>query len=137
MEWDLIGVAGIPEAADEYDHLTPEIAGLRYTLSKLLTLPEQLTTAELRHRWSRMLHELPDIPTGEKDGMRVILPAQRFDKKKNTENPELYCIFPFRIFGVGKPDLQIARDTFEARDYKDPGCWMQDEIQAAYLGGGN
>lgn len=112
----------------------PEIAGLRNTLPKLLKMPEELTTDVMRRRWARMLEELPAIPVGEKDGKRVILPAERFDKMKNTENPELYCIFPYRLFGVGKPDLQLARDTFAARLHPSHDCWSQDDVQMAMLG---
>jgi hypothetical protein len=81
-----------------------------------------------------MLDELPPIPTGQKDGRRVILPGERFDRKKNSENPELYCVFPYRLFGLGKPDLQLARDTFAARLHQSHDCWSQDDIQMALLG---
>jgi hypothetical protein len=99
-------------------------------------LPEygERELCSLRQRWHRMLDELPPIPIGEKDGNRVVLPAQRFDQKKNTENPELYCTFPYRIYGVGKPDLQLARDTFAARLHQSHDCWSQDDIQMALLG---
>jgi hypothetical protein len=52
----------------------------------------------------------------------------------NAENPELYSIYPFRVYGLGKPDLQLARKTFDIRRFKDKGCWVQDPIQAAMLG---
>jgi len=119
----------------------PEIAGLAYLLDRLLNgrtltpsprLPGEGET--LRARWTRMLGELPPIPIGEKGAKRVILPAERFEKKKNVENPELYCIFPYRLFGVGKPDLQLARDTFAARLHQSHDCWSQDDIQMALLG---
>jgi hypothetical protein len=100
----------------------------------MLELPRDLTEGSERDRWRRMLDELPPIPTGEKDGHNVILPAEQFDVKKNTENPELYCIFPYRLFGLGKPELQLARDTFEARLNKLHECWSQDDIQMALLG---
>jgi hypothetical protein len=112
----------------------PDIAALAYLLPKLLELPHALTTDAMRARWSRMLRELPPIPLGEKDGKRVILPAEQFAAKKNTENPELYCVLPFRLFGLGKPNLQLARDTFAARLHKSHDCWSQDEIHMAYLG---
>lgn len=112
----------------------PEIAGLQYTLKQLLTLPKTLTTQSMRDRWSRMLRELPPIPIGQKDGKRVILPAARFDRKRNTENPELYCIFPYKLFGVGKADLELARDTFAARLHPSHDCWSQDDVQMALLG---
>jgi hypothetical protein len=52
----------------------------------------------------------------------------------NLENPELYAVYPFRLYGLGKPDLQLAINTFDARKFKDKGCWVQDPIQAAILG---
>ena len=68
-------------------------------------------------------------------GKKVLAPAERvFGESKNTENPELYAVFPFRLYGVGKPDLDMASDTFEARKFKGSGGWQQDAIQAAYLG---
>jgi hypothetical protein len=112
----------------------PEIAGLRYLLPKLLELPANLATDAMRSRWQRMLDALPPIPIGQKDGKRVVLPAERFNKKKNTENPELYGVFPHRLFGVGKPDLELARDTFAARLHQSHDCWSQDDVQMALLG---
>jgi alpha-L-fucosidase 2 len=77
---------------------------------------------------------LPPKGLGEPDGKRVILPAQKYDEPKNHENPELYVVFPYPLYGVGKPDLAMARDTFGARIYPFEKCWGQDGIQAALLG---
>jgi hypothetical protein len=122
------------ETWQEATNPTPDVAGLLYTLIKLLELPDHLTSATQRSRWSRMLESLPPVPIGEKDGKPVILPAERFDKLKNKENPELYAVFPFRLFGVAKADLQLARDTFFARLHASHECWSQDDIHAACLG---
>jgi hypothetical protein len=35
---------------------------------------------------------------------------------------------------VGKPDLQLAQDTFDARLHVYAECWSQDDIQMALLG---
>jgi hypothetical protein len=113
---------------------TPEIAGLRYTIGRLLGLPDDVVPADVRDRWRTLLSEVRDVPVGEKDGTPVILPAESFDKKKNVENPELYAVFPYQLFGLGKPDLQLARDTFARRLHREGECWSQDEIQAALLG---
>lgn len=121
---------------------TPEIAGLGYLSRRLIVaLGEPWAarcdsgeTRSILDRCRRILADLPPIPVGESDGRRVILPAERFDVKKNTENPELYCVFPYRLFGVGKPDLQLARDTLYARLHKVDTCWHQDAIHMAYLG---
>jgi alpha-L-fucosidase 2 len=113
---------------------TPDVAGLADVLTKLLDLPEHLAGEPLRERWSRMLASLPPIPIGRKDGTQVILPAERFDKLKNKENPELYSVFPFRLYGVAKPGLPLARDTFLARLHASHECWSQDDVHAACLG---
>ncbi|MBI4326686.1 MAG: hypothetical protein HY674_15695, partial [Chloroflexi bacterium] len=42
----------------------PEIAGLGFVLPRLLALPEDMTTAEQRARWKRLLGQLPPVPTG-------------------------------------------------------------------------
>jgi hypothetical protein len=74
------------------------------------------------------------LPAGENGGVKVLLPAEVFDQGHNFENPELYAVYPFRLFGLGKPGLDLARTTFAARRFKDNGCWRQSGIQAALLG---
>jgi hypothetical protein len=78
---------------------------------------------------------LPDVPvkTG-RGGKRVLAPAEKTGRNPNMENPELYAVFPYRLYGVGKPGLQIARDTFEQRLHPGNRGWQQDDTQAAYLG---
>jgi len=67
-------------------------------------------------------------------GAVVLLPALEFDARRNSENPELYAVFPYRFYGVGKPGLEIGRATFENRRVKGTGGWRQDAVQAAFLG---
>lgn len=112
----------------------PELAGLHVLLPRLLAMPRHLVPGTMQERCQRILRQLPPLPTGEKDGRKVLLPAERFDKKFNTENPELYAVFPFRLHGVGKPHLQLARDTFALRRHASHDCWSQDDIQMAFLG---
>ena len=42
------------------------------------------------------------------------------------ENLELYAIWPFRLFGVGRPDLDLAVDTFRRRPEKASIGWQYD-----------
>ncbi len=114
----------------------PDIAALRVILPRVLALPESLVSADLRTLATRMLGELPAMPIGEKNGRRVLLPysGEQTAPGKNTEVPELYAVYPFRLYGVGKPDLELARDTYAARGIKRTKCWHQDAIWAAYLG---
>ena len=113
---------------------TTVVAGMRVVLAGLLALPESLTTSEQRKRWTRVLGEVKEVPIAEEAGKKWIKPAHVFSDKKNAEHPELYAIFPYPIYGVGKPDLEIGLETYKRRENKRTGGWQQDAIQAALLG---
>jgi len=115
----------------------PEIAGFRFLLPRLLALPENITTPAQRARWTRLLGELPPIPVAEVNGQKLLRPAESFSHKSNSENPELYAVFPYRLYGVGRPDLDLARATYQARAHRHNHGWCQDSIQAACLGLGD
>ena len=121
---------------------TPDIAGLLAITERLLAINELKELCQVLRR------DLPAIPTGmtqagklplrcdsgDKDGKPVILPAQVYEDPSNGENPELYTVFPYRNYCLGKPDLQLALNTFEARRYPFDNCWGQDGMEAALLG---
>jgi hypothetical protein len=123
------------ETWHDADNPTPEIAGLQSVLDGLLALPADKLPCELRHEWAAYRAELPDLPVGEVDGQARILPAATArGEVANTENPELYAVFPYRLFGVGQPGLETALATWASRRIKRTGGWSQDAIQAALLG---
>jgi len=124
---------------------TPDIAALRYVLPRLIGLP--VATPAQRTAWQQALRDLPPIPLGrtaagklpplgkgDADGLPVILPAEGYGRAKNVENPELYPVFPYRLYALGKPDLDVARNTFAARLFPQDNCWGQDGQEAALLG---
>jgi len=126
---------------------TPDLAGLMSVIPRLLALPTNLTTEPQRTAWAKTLMALPPLPLGktahgkvppfglgDTNGRPTILPAEGYGKTGNSENPELYVAFPYRLYGVGKPGLQLARDTFAARRSPQDTCWGQDGTQAAVLG---
>ncbi len=84
------------------------------------------------------LERIPDIPLRAIDGDTCIAPAVTWARIQNTETPQLYPVFPWRIYGMGRPGLDIARNTY----LKDPHAvamrsskgWKQDLIWAACLG---
>lgn len=85
-----------------------------------------------------MLSRIPEIPLHVIDGDTCIAPAIAWDRIQNEETPQLYPVFPWRIYGLGRPHLNIARNTYN----KDPQAiamhsskgWKQDNIWAACLG---
>ncbi|MBT4399994.1 MAG: hypothetical protein HN936_15425 [Bacteroidetes bacterium] len=112
----------------------PEIVGITKVCTELLTLPAKYFSDKEIQQFSRLIEELPDIPMQEINGEKVLAPAEEYSGKQNIENPELYAIFPYRIFGMGKPDLELARRTFDNRLIKQTGGWQQNAIKAALLG---
>ena len=123
------------ETWHEAEDPTPEVAGLNYLLTRLLSLPVQLVGDEQKEKWQSLLQELPELPQREIEGESVIAPAHKYEVNKNVENPELYCVFPYRLYGLGKTtDIEIARNTMAHRVNKQQSCWCQNEIQQAYLG---
>ncbi len=113
----------------------PDIAGLRFVLGELLALPAGAASASQLADWRRLLGELPSLPTVQTNGQTILAPAEvLLEEARNSENPELYGVFPYRLAGVGKPYLDLARATFEQRKNRHNVCWWQDDIQMAYLG---
>jgi len=112
----------------------PEIVGINKVCTELLKLPASEVSKSQQKQWQRLIGELPEIPTQIIDGKKLLAPAHKFSEKQNVENPELYAIFPYRTFGVEKEGLEMARQTFANRAFKQTGGWQQNAIKAAYLG---
>jgi hypothetical protein len=113
----------------------PTVAGLHWVLARLLELPPAALPAEAAARWRELQKALPPIPMREQDGVRMLAPAGAYDQKRNNcENPELYAVFPFRLYGLGKPDLAVARAAYERRHDRFTNGWPQDGQDAALLG---
>ena len=81
-----------------------------------------------------LLRRLPDITIRE--GM--IQPALHYERVQNVETTQLYPVFPWRMYGVGRPNLEIARNTYLndslAIKFRSHVGWKQDLIWAACLG---
>lgn len=69
---------------------------------------------------------------------QTISPAVSWERINNIETPQLYPVFPWRIYGVGKENLDIARDTYfydpDAIKFRSHTGWKQDNIWATCLG---
>jgi hypothetical protein len=118
---------------------TSTIAGMETVLTGLLNLPKLYGTAQQRAYWQAVLKRLPEIATREKEGKMVISPAKTWNGKAiNSEFPQLYPVFPYHLFGVGLPKLQMAIDTWhhgaDSKSQYSIVSWHPDPIYAADLG---
>lgn len=97
------------------------------TIAALRTVAEAIGDTAL-------LGRLPDITII--DGK--IQPALHYERVNNTETMQLYPVFPWRMYGIGRPDLDIARNTYLndslAIQFRSHVGWKQDLIWAACLG---
>src|SRR6185312_4486006 len=102
-------------------------------LPRMLELP---VDEKLKGRWRKLLAILPSLPIDSTGGAPRLLPytGPQTAKSHNDENPELYAIYPFKLFGLDKPGLGMARHSFDIRKCPQKGCWSQDPVEAAMLG---
>ena len=112
----------------------PELAGLHAVTNRLLALPENLTDPKMRKFWSEVKAKLPGLPVREVEGKTMFAPAEKFENKRNSENPELYAVFPFRLCAFEKPNAGLGIEALHHRWNKGNIGWRQDEIFMAYLG---
>ncbi|MCD8209919.1 MAG: DUF5703 domain-containing protein, partial [Prevotella sp.] len=85
-----------------------------------------------------MIERIPDIPIHFVDGDSLIAPALAWERIQNVESPQLYPVFPWRVYGLGRPGIEIAKNTYfkdaHVLDMRSAKGWKQDNIWAACLG---
>jgi hypothetical protein len=129
-----------PGSATETFKLTTNanstIAGLRTVTQSLLQTG--LLDANKTAYFKGFLQRLPDLSFGNYQGHTTLAPAQKWERVNNVESPQLYPVFPWGIYGVGKPGLDTAINTWRydtfAIKFRSHLGWKQDNIFAARLG---
>jgi len=125
------------QAVETWWHCTnamPELAGCIAVTDRLLALPAKLASPPDRDLWQRLRTKLPPIPLRQVNGKQALAPAEFFADKRNIENPELYGVFPFRLFAFNRPHADWALAALEQRWDRGHQGWRQDDIFMAYLG---
>lgn len=118
---------------------TPSVAGLNDVTARLCAIPENLTSPEQRKFFAHMKSAAPVIPIEDAQlngkPVRRIAVAQKFNpQRSNVENPELFPVWPFRIFGLERPMLEEARNAYLLRGNHNDVGWGYDSNAAALLG---
>jgi hypothetical protein len=125
------------QALETWWHCTnamPELAGCIAVSERLLALPYECSSAAEREFWRGVRAKMPGIPLREVNGRQALAPAEFFADKRNIENPELYAVFPFRLFAFNRPHADWALAALEHRWDRGHSGWRQDDIFMAYLG---
>ncbi|WP_080057699.1 DUF5703 domain-containing protein [Spirosoma aerolatum] len=117
---------------------TTVISALTVILDRMLELPERYLNPKIREKWATMRKRIPPLPFGEYNGHKTLAPAQAWARIQNSEAPQLYPVFPWGLYGIGKPGLDVAVNTWTydtlVVKYRSHVGWRQHNIFAARLG---
>lgn len=114
------------------------VAALRAVTGRLLALEDKYLDSDRRAYFESFLAKLPALPIRELDGRKMLAPAEVWARVNNTEAPQLYGVYPWGFYGVGRPDLDVATNTYwydpDVVRFRSHVGWKQDNIFAARLG---
>ncbi|MEO8534363.1 MAG: DUF5703 domain-containing protein [Flavobacterium sp.] len=114
------------------------IAALKVITEELLKFSStELSKEELAYL-KAFQTRIPPLNFGTIENQKVLVPAKSWERVNNSEVPQLYPVYPWGIYGVGKPDLETALNTWkydtDAIKFRSHVGWKQDNIFSARLG---
>lgn len=114
---------------------TSTIAALKVVLERMIALENDSLGKE---KYRQMLLKIPPIATRSIEGKEMIAPAKLWERVNNVEAPQLYPVFPWRLFGIGRDSFDLAINTYrhdpDMLKFRSHVGWKQDNIFAACLG---
>jgi hypothetical protein len=114
------------------------IAAMQTITKRMLALPAKYVSGEQKNYYEDLLQRIPEISFRNFNGHATIAPAKLWERINNTESPQLYPVFPWGIYGIGKPGFDTALDTWKydtnVIKFRSHIGWKQDNIWAARLG---
>jgi hypothetical protein len=114
------------------------ISALKVISEKLLKVScKDLTIDEVEYL-KEFQTRIPPLNFREINNQKVLAPAKTWERINNTEAAQLYSVFPWELYGVGYPDLEVAQNTYfldeDVLRFRSHIGWKQDNIMAARLG---
>ncbi|WP_167607136.1 DUF5703 domain-containing protein [Maribellus sediminis] len=117
---------------------TSTVVALYKVTEGLLQLAEYYPQEIDSEKWQAFLERIPPFAFRQFGDKVTIAPAKLWERINNTEAPQLYPVYPWGIYGVGKPGLDIAQNTYlydqDIIKFQDHQSWKQYNIFAARLG---
>ncbi len=115
------------------------VTALKCVSQAMLDLPKEYLTKKQREYIESFRKRIPDdIYYRVQNGKKTFSPAKSWERINNTEFPQLYTVFPWGIHGIGKEELDIARNTWyygnDVPQQKGVISWQQNAIFCAKLG---
>ena len=120
------------------NNATSTIAALKTVITSLLELRADYLDTTKRKNWEAILKTIPPITFAEFNGHKTIAPAKTWERINNIESPQLYPVFPWGMYGIGNPNMELAINTYKydtnVIKFRSHVGWKQDNIFAARLG---
>ncbi|HEX9600405.1 MAG TPA: hypothetical protein VF985_02835, partial [Mariniflexile sp.] len=114
------------------------ISALKVITEKLLKVSQNDLTEEEVAYLTDFQSRIPPLNFREINNKKVLSPAKTWERINNTEAAQLYPVFPWKLYGVGLPDLEVAQNTYyldeDLLKFRSHVGWKQDNIMAARLG---
>lgn len=114
------------------------ISALQVITESLLNLSSKELSKEALEYLKGFQTRIPPLNFGQIENHKALVPAKSWERVNNSEVPQLYPVYPWGIYGVGKPDLETALNTWkydpDALKFRSHIGWKQDNIFAARLG---
>jgi alpha-L-fucosidase 2 len=115
----------------------PEIAGVRSLLRRVKRIDAKLLPAKFQTMCASLGKIIPPIPTRKFGDKIALAPADSFAKRRNREAPQMYALYPFKLYGPGRASNDWALVALRNRLYKNDFGWAQDDMWMACLGLGD
>lgn len=115
---------------------TDVIAGMNACIDEILKLEDGKLKLRDKAYYKGLQKTIPPFSYDTVDGARVIQPAEKWKMYRNAEIPQLYPLFPYNRFALGKDDMQVFRDTYAKGTFRKGNIvsWHQDGIFFARMG---
>ncbi|MFI1745634.1 DUF5703 domain-containing protein [Thalassobellus sediminis] len=114
------------------------ISALKVISEKLLNVSAKDLSKENIDYIKAFQTRIPPLNFREINHHKVLAPAIAWERINNTEPAALYPVFPWGVYGIGLPDLEVAQNTWkydkDAIKFRSHVGWKQDNIFAAHLG---
>lgn len=114
------------------------------TLAALHVLSEAFAkeniSEEAKSHWLAFKAKLPALPVRTQKGKEMLAPAESWERINNTEAPQLYAVWPWRMYRMDSPaaDKNRAVNTYlydeDVQQFRTYVGWKQYNIFAACLG---
>ena len=116
---------------------TDLIVAINSVIKSLKMLPNSFISKAKKKHWDSYLTRIPNINFVTEHGKKRISAAVKHGGSINTDMPELYPVYPYGVYGIGRPDIETAINTWKSPilgGRKNHISWHQDAIFCARLG---